>query len=84
MKFILCYNNIVFICNLKTQARKYIILSNTINGYNIETTWECRPFKCWRGSEQFFERKKGKQLGEKRPNPSSTLIFKFFVAKDPF
>jgi hypothetical protein len=41
MKCILCYNNIIFICNLKTQARKDLILSNTINGYNIETTCEC-------------------------------------------
>jgi len=32
MKCILCYNNIIFICNLQTQARKNLILSNTING----------------------------------------------------
>jgi len=89
MKCILCYTSLVLVSNLKTQARKGLILYNISNGI---TTLRKHVLSYHLKIAKMFKEKVNnpiredleRQLAKKRHNLSSVAICNFFVKKDPF
>ncbi len=86
MKCIFCYANLVLISNVKTQARKGLILYNNANGINaLKKHVYAYHYMI---AKMFDEEVKNmlkkpyeRQHAKKRPHVNGTIIFDFFATK---
>jgi len=89
MKCIFCYVSLVLIINVKTQARKGLILCNNANGITSlkEHVYanHCMIIKLFEEEVNISSKELNeKELVKKRPHVNGNIIFNFFVAKDSY
>jgi hypothetical protein len=86
MRCIFCYVNLFLISNVKTEARKGLILYNSANGIialkkHVYAN-HGRIAKIFEKITNLIKKPYERQLAKKRPHINRTTIFNFFITKD--
>jgi hypothetical protein len=88
MQCIICHNNPILNVNLKTQARKWLIIYNSSNGITTlrkhVNSNHLNILKKFEKKYHYLLRENERQPPKKKSNVSSNSISSFFTTKEPF